>query len=46
MTISEEEVGRKYCIYGRRKDTKILVAKVKGRDHEQDTGINNRTILK
>ena len=47
MAISEEEVCRKFCIYGKRKkDTKMLVVKVKGRNHAQDTGVNKMTILK
>jgi hypothetical protein len=47
MAIGEEEMGRKYCRYGRRKkDTKSLVVQVKGRNYAQDTGVNKRTILK
>jgi hypothetical protein len=47
MANNEEEVGRKYCIYGRcKKDSNILVVKVKGRNHAQDTGVNERIILK
>jgi hypothetical protein len=35
MAISGEKVGRKHCIYGsRKKDTIILVEKVKGMNHE------------
>jgi hypothetical protein len=46
-SISEEKVGRKYCTYGTlKKDTKIVVGRVKGKNHAQGRGVNKRTILK